>query len=137
MKHMHLPQGNMKLYFIICVFVFSVKLQMSRSSKVESHFLYVQSGVTQSNACILKEIPVKNASLSFVSMWLALSQCVGVDIIGNEAERCHLLYEFPALIPTLTAGETVRYQKVLHFINYMFECDYFLLVIFIVCFVIL
>lgn len=142
MKHIHPPQGSMKLYFIICVFVFSEKLQMSRSSTVESYFFYVQSGVTQSNACILKEFPVKNSTVSALLKCgmhcNALSQCVGVDIIGKEAKRCRLLYELPALIPTLTTSdETVRYQKVLHFYNYMFECDHFLLVMFIVCFVIL
>lgn len=42
---------------------------------------------------------------------LALSQCVGVDIIGNRPKR--LLYGFLALIPTnKTSDETVRYQKV-------------------------
>nr|XP_034309688.1 ficolin-2-like [Crassostrea gigas] len=40
----------------------------------------------------------------------ALSQCVGVDIVGDEAKRCRLLYGFPALIPSDTISDD-RYQK--------------------------
>lgn len=116
-KNIHLPPGNMMLYLLICVFVLSGKLQISRSSKVENYFYFVQSGVTKSNACILEEIPVKNSTVSSLLQCglqcNALSQCVGVDITGNETKRCRLLYEFPALIPTYTtSGKTVRYSKV-------------------------
>lgn len=54
---------------------------------------------------------------------LALSQCVGVDIIGNKPKRCRLLYGFPALIQTnKTSDETVRYQKVKYtFVFDMYE----------------
>lgn len=108
-------QDDMKFYLIILVL--SEKVQMSLLSKVENVFLYVQSGMTQSDACVLKETPV---NISTVSALLkcgihcnALSRCVGVDIIGKEAKRCRLLYGYPALISTHTASdETVRYQKV-------------------------
>lgn len=116
-KNIHLPRGRMKLYLLICVFVLSGKLQISRSSKVENYFHFVQSGVTKSNACILEEIPVNNSTVSSLLQCglhcNPLSQCVGVDITGDETKLCRLLYEFPALIPTYTtSGETVRYSKV-------------------------
>lgn len=111
----HFFQGDMKFYLIILVL--SEKVQMSLLSKVENVFLYVQSGMTQSNACVLKETPVNNSTVSALLKCgihcNALSQCVGVDIIGKEAKRCRLLYGYPALISTHTASdETVRYQKV-------------------------
>lgn len=69
--------------------------------------------MTQSDACVLKETPVNNSTVSALLKCgihcNALSQCVGVDIIGKEAK----LYGYPALISTHTASdETVRYQKV-------------------------
>lgn len=95
---------------------------MSRSSKAKNNFVYVQSGVTQSNACILNEFaintcnPTISARLQCGMPCYALSQCVGADIIGGEAKRFRLLYAFLALTPTpLTAPkETVRYQKVIY-----------------------
>lgn len=107
-------QGDMKFYLIILVL--SEKVQISLLSKVENVFLYVQSGMTQSDACVLKETPVNNSTVSALLKcgihWNALSQCVGVDIIGKEAKRYRLLYGYPALISTHTASdETVRYQK--------------------------
>lgn len=111
----HFFQGDMKFYLIILVL--SEKVQISLLSKVENVFLYVQSGMTQSDACVLKETPVNNSTVSALLKCgihcNALSQCVGVDIIGKEAKRCRLLYGYPALISTHTASdETVRYQQV-------------------------
>lgn len=110
----------MQFLRIICFLVFSEKLQMSGSSKVENNFLYVQSGLAQSNACILNEFEIDNSTISArlqcCAPCNALSQCVGVDIVRGEAKRCRLLYGFSALIPShTTSDETVRYQKVLHF----------------------
>lgn len=122
-RNRHVPPGGMNFYnFIICVLVFSEKLQMSLSSKVENYFLFVQSGVTQSNACILKELPVNNSTISALLQCSlhcnALSQCVGMDIIGNEAKRCRLFSDFPDLIPAYaTSADTVRYKKVLNVIH--------------------
>lgn len=98
---------------------------MSRSSNVENFFFYVQSGVTESNACILKEFPVNNSTVSvFLQCVLpcnVLSHCVGVDIIGDKAKRCRLLYGFTDLIPTQkTLDEPDRYQKV-SFFFFMFK----------------
>lgn len=76
----------------------------------------MQSGVIQSIACIFKEFSVENLTDPMIYCGLhcvALSQCVGVDIKGNEQKRCRLLYRFPALIPANeTSDETVIYQKV-------------------------
>lgn len=110
----------MQFLRIICFLVFSEKLQMSGSSKVENNFLYVQSGLAQSNACILNEFEIDNSTISARLQCCvpcnALSQCVGVDIVRGEAKRCRLLYGFSSLIPShTTSDETVRYQKVLHF----------------------
>lgn len=113
----------MKFYRIICFLFFSVKLQITRLSKAENDFFYVQSGEKQSNACILNEFAIDNST---ISAWLqcgmscnALLECVGVDIVGEETKRCRLLYGFPALIPThTTSDETVRYQKVQHFTHF-------------------
>lgn len=107
----------MNFYLIVCALVLFEKLQMCRLSKGENYyFFYVQSGINQSNACVIKELSVKNSTDPMIHcglQCLALSQCVGVDIIGNRSKRCRLLYGFPALIPTnKTSDETVRYQKV-------------------------
>lgn len=82
-----------------------------------NNFVYVRSGVTQSNACILNEFAIDNSTLSARLQCgipcNALLECVGVDIIGRETKRCRLLSGFPALIPTqTTSDETARYQKV-------------------------
>lgn len=87
---------------------------MSGSSKVENNFLYVQSGLAQSNACILNEFEIDNSTISARLQCCvpcnALSQCVGVDIVRGEAKRCRLLCGFSALIPShTTSDETVRY----------------------------
>lgn len=118
----------MKLSFIVCVLVFLEKLQMSRLSKAENYFFYVQSGVNQSNACIFKELSVENSTNPMIHCGLhclALSQCVGVDIIRNEPKRCRLLYGFPSLIPANeTSNETVRYQKVINTFSFdMYELN--------------
>lgn len=110
----------MQFLRIICFLVFSGKIQMSGSSIEENNFLYVQSGLAQSNACILNEFEIDNSTISARLQCCvhcnALSQCVGVDIVRGEAKRCRLLYGFPALIPCHTTSDTsVRYQKVLHF----------------------
>lgn len=52
----------MKLSLIICVLVFLEKIQMSRFSKAENYFFFMQSGVIQSNACISKEFSVENST---------------------------------------------------------------------------
>lgn len=123
----------MKLHLIICVLIFYEKAQISRLSKAENYFFVVQSGVTQSNACILKEFPVDNYSDPMIHCGLscnALSQCVGVDVIGDERKSCRLLYGFTALIPKhATSDETVRYQKVWSFIHLYdnMEWDYSLI----------
>lgn len=123
----------MKLHLIICVLIFYEKVQSSRLSKAENYFFVVQSGVTQSNACILKEFPVDNYSDPMIHCGLscnALSQCVGVDVIGHERKSCRLLYGFTALIPKhATSDETVRYQKVWSFIHLYdkMEWDYSLI----------
>lgn len=85
---------------------------MSRSSKAENNFFYVQSGVIQSNACILNEFEIDNSTISARLLCgmpcNALSKCVGVNIIGDEAKSCRLLHGFPALIPShKTSEETV------------------------------
>lgn len=90
---------------------------MIASSKAENNFVYVRSGVTQSNACILNEFAIDNSTISARLQCgmpcNSLSQCVGVDIVEREAKRCRLLYGFSALVPNLTASDdTVRYQKV-------------------------
>lgn len=112
----------MKLPLIICAFVFCENFQMRRSSKAEHYFSFVQSGMAQLNACILKELSVDSSTDPMKHCGLqcnALSQSVGVDIIGNKAKYCRLLYGFPALIPAhTTSDETVRYQKVLHFTHF-------------------
>lgn len=106
----------MKLSLIVCVLVFLEKLQMSRFSKAENYFFFMQSGVIQSNACISKEFSVENSTDPLIYCGLhcvALLQCVGVDIIGNEPKRCRLMFGFPALTPANeTSDETIRYQKV-------------------------
>lgn len=114
---------------------------MSLSSKVENYFLFVQSGVTQSNACILKELPVNNSTISALLQCdmhcNALSQCVGMDIIGNEAKRCRLLSDFPDLIQAYaTSADTVRYKKVLNVIHLYawLKGDHFFFLVFIVIF---
>lgn len=103
----HIFQGDMKFYLIIFVLVLSEKVQMSLLSKVDNVFLYVQSGMPQSNACVLKETLVNNSTVSALLKCgihcNGLSQCVVVDIIGKEAKRCRLLYGYPALISTHTA----------------------------------
>lgn len=85
---------------------------MSRFSKAENYFFCMQSGVIQSNSCIFKEFSVD--PLIYCGLHcVALLQCVGVDIIGNEPKRCRLMFGFPALIPVNeTFDETIRYQKV-------------------------
>lgn len=107
----------MKFNLIISFLFLFGKLKITRSSKAENDFVYVQSGVTQSNACILNEFAIDNSTLSARLQCgipcNALLECVGVDIIGRETKRCRLLRGFPALIPTqTTSDETARYQKV-------------------------
>lgn len=103
----------MELSLIVCVLVFLEKFQMSRLSKAKNHFFFMQSGVIQSNACIFKDFLVENSTDPLIYCGLhcvALSQCVGVDIIGNEPKQCRLLYGFPALISVNeTSDETIRY----------------------------
>lgn len=62
----------MKLSLIVCVLVFLEKIQMSRFSKAEKYFFFMQSGVIQSNACISKEFSVENSTDPFDILWLAL-----------------------------------------------------------------
>lgn len=72
----------MKLSLIICVLVFLEKIQMSRFSKAEIYFFFMQSGVIQSNACISKEFSVENSTDPLIYCGLhcvALLQCVGVE----------------------------------------------------------
>lgn len=125
-KNIHLPPGNMKLYLLICVFVLSGKLQISRSSKVENYFYFVQSGVTKSNACILEEIPVKNSTVSSLLQCglqcNALSQCVGVDITRNETK----LWISRSNTNLHDIRQNRQIFEGIHFINYMFECNHFL-----------
>lgn len=130
-KNIHLPPGNMMLYLLICVFVLSGKLQISRSSKVENYFYFVQSGVTKSNACILEEIPVKNSTVSSLLQCglqcNALSQCVGS---GYHKERNKTLSPFVWISRSNTNLHDIRQNRQIfegiHFINYMFECNHFL-----------
>lgn len=89
---------------------------MSRFSKAENYFFFMQSGVNQSIVCIFKEFSVEHLTYPMIYCGLhcvALLQCVGVDIIGNEPKRCRLMFGFPALISVNeTSDETIRYQKV-------------------------
>lgn len=124
----------MKFHVAIVFLFFSGKHQMSHSSKAENKFVYVQSGETQSNSCILNEFAIDNSTISAQLQCgmpcNALSQCVGVDIVGDEAKNCRLLYGFPALVPSNTTSDD-RYQKVVYFPFYMSECDPFLYLVFI------
>lgn len=129
----------MKFHVVIVFLFFSGKHQMSDSSKAENKFVYVQSGETQSNSCILNEFAIDNSTISAQLQCgmpcNALSQCVGLDIVGDEAKSCRLLYGFPALIPSDTISDD-RYLKVVYFPLYMSECDPFLYLIFL-CIVVL
>lgn len=96
---------------------------MCLSSTPGNLFLYVQSGKTPSDTCILNEFPIYNSTVSVQLCCMqcsALPQCVGIDIIENEAKTCRLLRGFTAVIPTpTTSNEAVRYEKV-HALGFKF-----------------
>lgn len=119
----------MNFYLIVCALVLLEKLQMCRLSKGENYyFFYVQSGINQLNACVIKELSVKKFDRSYDTLWFAVSCSFTMCRSGyhrkqRKQKRCRLLYGFPALIQTnKTSDETVRYQKVKYtFVFDMYE----------------
>lgn len=96
---------------------------MCLSSTPGNLFLYVQSSKTPSDTCIQNEFPIYNSTVAvqLCSMQCsALPQCVGIDIIENEAKTCRHLRGFTAVMPTpTTSNEAVRYEKV-HALGFKF-----------------
>lgn len=101
-------------YFIIVPEIFTMIL----SSTVENDFFSIQYGETPSSSCNINEIQIGNSTLSprlQCGLYCnTLSQCVEMDIIGNDQKTCRLLNGFAALIPMHTASEqAIRYHKVI------------------------
>lgn len=107
--------GNIS-YLVVVIEMFQIIL----SSSVENDFFVIQSGKIPSTSCLINEIQLQIAN-STLSPRLqcglycnTLSQCVGIDISGNDQKTCRLLNGFAALIPMHTASEqALRYQKVI------------------------
>lgn len=105
--------GNIS-YLVVVIEMFQIIL----SSSVENDFFVIQSGKIPSTSCFINEIQITNSTLSprlQCGLYCnTLTQCVGLDNIGNDQKTCRLLNGFAALIPMHTAPEqALRYQKVI------------------------
>lgn len=105
--------GNIS-YLVVVIEMFQIIL----SSSVENDFFVIQSGKIPSTSCLINEILITTSTLSprlQCGLYCnTLTQCVGMDIIGNDHKTCRLLNGFAALIPMHTEPEqAVRYQKVI------------------------
>lgn len=97
-------------YLVVVIEMFQIIL----SSSVENDFFVIQSGKIPSTSCLINEIQITNSTLQCGLYCNTLTQCVGMDIIGNDQKTCRLLNGFAALIPMHTAPEqALRYQKVI------------------------